>query len=183
MEGKTKKIVYWIGGILAFAGIATGVGIYVKRQTDLLLDFCYNITNFKFIKIDSTGISISFILNIKNQSGISVNIKKYNFDILLNGIKLANINSSQAQTWQKNAVSPIAINVNVKWKDLKEVNFNTVSQMVVFYFSDKSKLVLKIAGQISAEALKIPVNDYPVTMSFTIAELLAPSSTASTCKI
>lgn len=176
------KKIYLIGGIIVLATTIIGGYFWIKRQADLLLDFCYTISSFRFSSINTNGISFSLILNIVNQSDIDINIKGYNFNVYLNDIKLANIISSQSQIWAKRSTSPIAVNINVKWNDLS-INIGKITELVRYYITNKSKLLLKIDGKLSAEAFKISIKDYPFDMQFTIAELLSPNTEPSTCKI
>jgi len=176
-----RKII-WISGTAATIIALTGAGLYFRRQIGLLLDFCYKITDFNVIYFNNTGISFSLKLNVRNQSNIIINVSKYNFNIFLNRIQLATVTGTIQQALYNDSVSPFLLNISVKWKDLS-IPLTEIIQLVAYYLTNKNKLIFKITGALSVKAFYIPVKDHNVTMQYTLAELLTPNASLSTCKI
>ena len=63
------------------------------------------------------------------------------------------------------------------------LKLNVRNQLVAYYLTNKNKLIFKITGALSVKAFYIPVKDHNVTMQYTLAELLTPNASLSTCKI
>ena len=93
------KIVYIASGLGA---LAFGFYSYYTNQFDILYNFKYKLTKIKILSSTFSKINLQLTFDVINDSSISATITKYDFDIKINGEKVANVkNSSINQFLQK----------------------------------------------------------------------------------
>jgi len=94
-----KKVYIAIGlGALAF-----GFYSYYTKQFDILYNFKYKLKGIKILSSTFSKINLQLTYEVINDSSISATITQYDFDIKINGQKVANIkNASVNQFLQKN---------------------------------------------------------------------------------
>ena len=94
-----KKIYLAIGvGALAF-----GFYSYYTKQFDILYNFKYKLKGIKILSSTFSKINLQLTYEVVNDSAISVTITQYDFDVKINGDKVANVkNATLNQFLQKN---------------------------------------------------------------------------------
>ena len=106
-----KKVYIAIGlGALAF-----GFYSYYTKQLDILYNFKYKLKGIKILSSTFSKINLQLTYEVVNDSSISATITQYDFDILINGEKVANVkNASVNQFLQKDGGKSIfAIDVAI----------------------------------------------------------------------
>ena len=93
-----KKIYLAIGvGALAF-----GFYSYYTKQFDILYNFKYKLKGIKILSSTFSKINLQLTYEVVNDSAISVTITQYDFDVKINGDKVANVkNATLNQFLQK----------------------------------------------------------------------------------
>ena len=179
MKTSTK----WGIGIVLTAIFGTAGYIYLKNQIDLIMDFCYKPTGFKINSFVKKNISIEFFLKIRNQSKQTIIVNGYTFDILLNKYKIGTVFNKTPQTWVADNVSMLSFSVST---DLSKMNMPLLEILNLLndYLTDKSKILLTIKGKLSVKLFGfLPIKNYPLEQSYTLAQLLADNTEPTTCKV
>jgi len=93
-----KKVYIAIGlGALAF-----GFYSYYTKQFDILYNFKYKLKGIKILSSTFSKINLQLTYEVVNDSAISVTITQYDFDVKINGDKVANVkNATLNQFLQK----------------------------------------------------------------------------------
>ena len=175
-----QKTGIWAAGLT----VLTGATAYLIYQYSLLTDFCFQLTNFRVNNIDHGNISTSSILEIKNQSKLSVIIKGYFVDVYLDKFKISNIAYNNPITYAANSVSDIPLNINVQVLN-SGIKAEEIAQLVVFYLTAKDKMMFTYKGYAIVELkafgfIPIPIK-IPFNISSSLQDLLKQSPT--TCKM
>jgi len=159
--------------VIVLAGAYFGYIQYIKA-----MNYCYNI-NAKKTKVNNIGIksiSIDFAIDFKNNSDLEANIDGYQFDILLNGIKVSGATSNTQVIMKPNSLTTIIIPININPESLLSkqlVNLKTLSDIV----SNRSNVIIAVNGSVSGGVLGIKVKQLPIQLSYSLAELLTPNTT------
>jgi LEA14-like dessication related protein len=93
-----KKVYIALGlGALAF-----GFYSYYTKQFDILYNFKYKLKGIKILSSTFSKINLQLTYEVVNDSAISVTITQYDFDVKINGDKVANVkNATLNQFLQK----------------------------------------------------------------------------------
>lgn len=170
---KTKYIV-----ILLIIIVLLGTGIYFGySQYKKAMKYCYNynIKKSKVTKVSANDLSIDFAIDFKNNSDIEAQIDGYKFDIKINGVTVSQVSSNKQERIKANDFTTIIVPIKVNPKSLldkKLINAETIKNIIM----DKSKIVITTEGFVSGGALGVKVKDMPVSIPYTLAEMLAPST-------
>lgn len=115
-----KKVFIAIG----LGAVAFGVYSYYIKQFEILSMFKYKLINIKILGSTWKEINIQLTYEIINDSSISVTLTKYDFNILLNGDKVANVkNATFNQYLEKDGgKSLFTINASISTADLIRSN-------------------------------------------------------------
>ena len=170
MESNRKLI---IGG--AITGLALmGVGLYMfyKRQLNLAMQYCYKITNFTPIKVSKDMMSFELYMNIENKSSFAMVLEGYAFDIYLNDKKVTHVVNKTNTPIKNNGVSSLHFTVNFDPKAFWDLTY--ILQLLSYFITDKSKIKIRIVGTMSAKADFIKVHAFPLDITMTVADILAP---------
>jgi LEA14-like dessication related protein len=174
------------GIIIAIVVIAllVGMGVFAKKQLDKAMSYCYNynIKKSKVGKISATGIDINFAIDFKNNSDIEAQIDGYSFSILINGTEVSKVASTTKGKLKAKAFSTFIIPININPTALmskKLINADTLKNIAL----DRTKVTITVKGVVSFSALGVSISGQPVEISYTLAELMAPSTEPATvCK-
>ena len=176
MKTSTKWI---LAGSLLLMGI--GIGLYVKRQINLLMAYCYKLEHFELIKISKEKIVLRIDMLIKNLSKIDADIRGYDMDILINGRYVTSVVSDEQQYIAPSGVSKFRMDINFdprKFFTLPEL-VNLISLSVF----DRKNFIIEIKGNVSAKHSFIAVKNMPISIKFSLDEYLAPSTNSIPCTI
>jgi LEA14-like dessication related protein len=111
-----KKVYLAIGlGALAF-----GFYSYYTKQFDILYNFKYKLKGIKILSSTFSKINLQLTYEVVNDSAISLTITQYDFDVKINGEKVANVkNASVNQFLQKDGGKSIfTIDVGISTANL-----------------------------------------------------------------
>lgn len=81
--------------ILVFGGLAViGVALYryYKKQIDFLKDITYQVVGFRVVSISLDKVSLDIKARIFNASNVEATVKEMYLDVLINGVKVGNVN-------------------------------------------------------------------------------------------
>ena len=119
---------------------------------------------------------------LKNQSAFSVELTNYMFNIYINNKYIASVKSEKKQLIDSNAVSPFTLNISFD----PSTKFTTedVARLLTYAIIDREKFLIKLDGYVSVNhAGFISVKELPITLDYTLKELLTDDGTEETCKI
>ena len=171
------KYIYIGLGVIGVAGLS----YYLYKQFKKLTDFCYKFTNFRFLKFTYKEAIIELSMLLETKSDIKVELKNYSFDILINGVKVANVNNNINNIIQPKGISKIYINVLFAPK--KVFDLKTISTLIA---TNKDNGVLRVKGTIKAKVAGIiGTGNYPIDVQMTFKEMAQPddSSVQKKCSI
>lgn len=167
---KVDKYLVWGLGISVAAGaIWLGAGLY--RQKQLLSKNTYSIKN---VKVETFSIAkneaVLFVyLEVGNYTDITLDVKGYNFDVKVNGQTVSKVVSRVKQHIAAQSRSTIAIRIEFEpTKVLKTVGANLTTILDKNY----KGIGLELTGTITASHAGFTFNDIPVTVKYTLDELL-----------
>jgi len=169
-----KKWVIILIIVVALLGTLAYIG---KKQVDKAMKYCYNynIKKSKIKTVNSKTIDIEFALDFKNNSDIEAQVDGYRFDVLLNDVKISEVKSNSPVNIKPNAFTTIVVPINVSISSLlsnKLINSDTVKNLLI----DRSKIMIKIIGEVSGGALGLKIKAMPLELSYSLAEMMAPST-------
>lgn len=115
-----KKVFLAIG----LGAVAYGVYSYYIKQYELLYNFKYTLKNIKILSSTFRQINLQLTYEVVNDSSISVTITGYDFDILLNGEKVAKIKNATLNQYlaKDGGKSFFTVNVSISTADLLTSN-------------------------------------------------------------
>lgn len=160
------QIVFAFGtiSILAIAGI------YGYQQQALLRQMKVSLDGAEFDNISMRNITMRLRLKFNNQSAISIAVKEYNFDVLLNNQPAIKIQSPGPGFIAANTESVNQLTVRFDPIEVLGRVFN--SQQILALLFDYSKLLITITGIISVEHAGIGIKKIPITQTSSVAELM-----------
>jgi LEA14-like dessication related protein len=82
--------------MLGFSAIFGGMYAYYLKNLELLENFEYQILSFQILGSNVSTIRFKVVIDIVNESDVSVTISNYKFDVYLNGRKVGNIKNARA---------------------------------------------------------------------------------------
>ena len=154
------------------AGIGFGLYRFYKNQLDLAMSYCYKISGAKFNTITKKQVNLDVTVKLLNNSSFEADITGYNLDVVLNGKLVATIASNKTLTIKANGVSELGLNVD--FDPSKVFNPSDLLNLIAWAITDKENIVIRTKGTFSAKLNFIKVSDYPVDISMTLAEIMAP---------
>lgn len=102
---------------ILFGGLAAAAiyGLYkaANNQIELLKDSKIDFSGVQDISVKNGTLSFTLILDVHNQSAISVNILGYGFDFSIGGSKISSISSDQEQTVYAHTVNKIPVEASI----------------------------------------------------------------------
>ena len=158
-----------IGGLVV---MGAGLALYYKHQLDLAMQYCYKITNFKPLKVSKDLISFELYMKLENKSSFAVSLQGYAFDIYLNDKKISHVESKANQILKNNGVSEMHFTVNFDPKSVWDLSY--IIQLMTYFITDKSKIKIRCVGKLDAKADFIPIRAFPLDITMTVADILAP---------
>lgn len=79
---------------IGLVGLGYGVYKYYMTQALILEKFTYKVLGIKILKSTLSRVELQINLEVTNNSSISLTLSNYNFDIILNGVKVAEIQNA-----------------------------------------------------------------------------------------
>lgn len=178
---KNKKVVLMTSLVVGFIGLATGTYFYVKRQYDLLFEYCYKLTSVQVVQFALSNIKMKIGLAVKNNADIDININGYNFKVYVNDKYVCDFKSNVKELLPANQVVQLN-SVIAEFNPTQVVNAAFAVSLLSYYLTDKNKINLKIDGYASASHGIFAISNLPMTFEYTLAELLTPSQESGYCK-
>jgi LEA14-like dessication related protein len=157
--------------------VIAGVGFYLYKQGMALLNYCFNIDwkKTKVNKISKDGLDVVLGIDIKNNSDITINVTGYKFDILVNGKKVGQVVNKDDFKWLPKSLSTLYVKVIVDFKELVK-NKVLSGDLIAKLLLDQSKVIITIKGDVSVGLFGVNLKNYPVEVSSSLADYMAPST-------
>lgn len=159
-----KKVYIAIGlGALAF-----GFYSYYTKQLDILYNFKYKLNKIRILSSTFSKINLQLAFDVINDSSISATITRYDFDILINGQKVANVkNSTLNQFLQKDGGKSIfEINVAISTN-----NFLT-SNVSLGLIEDFKNSTITMDGTFGIKKGLLSWNRVPYKLTYLVKDFL-----------
>lgn len=168
MSNKNTGKYLIIGGlVLALAGIA----VYVKRQIDLAMNYCYGVAGAIIHKMGISQIKFTLIVNIYNRSDIDITISNQRYKVYANGMLVSKVYSDEATTIKPHKSTPFKVVVDFNPQDLLKAGLKNLEGL----FVNQEKLNIELNGFVSVSAGFITVKNYQITERMSLKEWMAPS--------
>lgn len=178
----TNKTITVVGVLVGLGAIGFGVYYAIRKQIGLAFNYCYKIKSFRFNKLSKENIDITLNILLKNQSAFSVELEKYVFNIYINNKYIAQVKSDNKQLIASKGVSPFIINIT--FNPQQKFTVEDVSKLLVYALTDREKFRVKLDGFVSVNhAGFIRVKELPISIEYSLKELLEDDGTEETCKI
>jgi LEA14-like dessication related protein len=171
---KAAKVIVKLGLIAGISALGFGLYSLYKQQIYYLKQYCYKIHSFVPTKFSAKQISFDLTIKLLNRSSFALNLESYSFDVFLQGKYITSVSSSVLNVINPKAVSYINVGVNVIPGNI--VNKDVLAQVVGYYITDKSKIIISLKGDITASSSFIRVKKLPVDFSDTLENLMNPSN-------
>lgn len=173
MNPVVRKSLIGVGIFTAISAVAIGVYLFYKRQVQLALQYCYKVSNVKFIKVAKDNITLQLFVKIQNKSDFIVELKGYDFTVSLNNKEIAKIVSEKSETLKAQAISELSFMVTCNPADIYDPDY--LANLIVFAITDKTKLVLSVNGIIHAKMNFVNIKKLKFNYTANAKELLTPS--------
>jgi LEA14-like dessication related protein len=98
-----------VGGV---AIIATALYRYYRRQIDFIKDITYKITRFNIRSISASLVSLDITTQIYNASNVEATVTEIYLDIVINGVKVGNVNEVKDMVIKPMQTSDVTFNVS-----------------------------------------------------------------------
>lgn len=133
---------------------------YIKKQYNLILDYCYKITNFKIKNINKGEISLELKVLFKNISDINYSLNKLSVDIYIENYYFGKIYSNNIETISNKEVEAV-FDINISL--LKNKNIGKILALLLTkYLYDKDNIMFKFILNTNVKVkilnINIPVN-------------------------
>ena len=173
-----NKVGKWVLG-LSIIGVVVGFAYKVMTEAKKLADFCYDFGGYKLTGLSLKEITMDIIVRIKNKSNVNVVLTGYNFKVFVNGVFVSRIINNTSQPISAGSKEPVAFTVMFDPKEaLKGVltldNILTASV-------DKNKIIIKISGYFGVNIGGVRLDNFPLEMQSSLAEILSPSPNTKPC--
>ena len=100
----------------------------------------------------------------------------YTFDISLNGIKVATVKNTNKQLIKANSFSVFNLIVEFSPEQAFKDNKSKLIELSSAFIANKKNILFTISGDVTAGILGMKVEKVPVSMTLSLAEILAPST-------
>ena len=182
MNNTVRKSLVAAGIITATGAIAAGVYLFYKRQFALALQYCYKISNVKFIKVSKDNITLEIFIKIQNKSDFTVELKGYNFFIFLNEKKIANVVSDKSEMLAAKAISTLSFMVTCDPAQIFDKDY--LVNLISYAIADKKKIVLQVNGTMDVKMNFINLKKVNFNYKTTAYEILnTPAGEKVQCDI
>jgi len=165
--------------VLIISGILVGIGAlawYLKRQANLLMEYCFNMVGYNITTLTRDRITIELKLQIKNKSDLEVTVNSYDFSAYLNGAYVTKIRSNKPQKIAPKGFSVLYLLIDVEPRKNKDLSNWAFLSQILF---DVANIKVKIAGGVSVSALGISPGVIPVDVEMKLKQMLPDSKNPS----
>ena len=123
---------------------------------------------------------MDIILNIKNNSSVNMAVTGYDLRMYVNDKYITTIKSNKAQVFAAGKKEPLNLRLLFNPKEVIKnvINWNNILAAGI----DKTKLIIKVDGYFSVNAGGVQVDNYPIAITSTLAEILTPSPETTKCE-
>lgn len=174
-----KKWIIIIAIIIVLLAVG---GYFAKKQLDKAMKYCYkyDISKSKINKVSAKEINIDFAIDFKNNSDIEAQINGYTFDVVINDLKVSKLSSKAKISIKPASFTTIIVPIKL---DLSGLNGISLGPIIKYMVTDRSKVMITVKGVVSGGALGINIDDMPIEISMSLAEIMKPSTEPETeCK-
>ena len=104
--------------LLGLGGVAYGVYTFYLKQLEILALFSYKLTDIKILNINLTNIELELLIEVINDSDISIDVSGYDLKAYLNGVFVGTIKNATTNQTLKGlgGVSNFPLKLNISTK-------------------------------------------------------------------
>lgn len=173
-----KKYTWVIIGVVA-TGLVGGY-LYLNNQIKKLKEFCIKMKGFKIVKATTSLVDITFMLIFTNKSKLEILLSSYDFDLILNGVKVGRLKNTTNQVIKPSDKSEINFSLSFNPRTFFDVD--TALKFINDTMFDKSKIKIQVKGKFNGKLFNtFELVDYPIDINYTLSELLQPSNDTKEC--
>lgn len=162
----------WILAGVALAGLF-GIGAYLKRQFDYLYNATYKISSAIINNIGLSNIRFSIYITLTNKGDISAWIRNQSYDVFVNDVFIVNVKNPTDVHLNSNGDTILPLAIEFDPSKLLSTAVKNITSLLL----DKSKIVFRIEGKLSAEAGAVKMKDFKFNMLYTLQEIIDISKT------
>lgn len=149
-------------------------GIYAGITAHFITKICYKLWGFKIIDVNNKSIKFELVVMVKNPARIDLNIEGYEFDVAINGVDVARIESSTEKVIEGNGVSYLTIPVSFGYeKFVKQTKWSEI--LALFITGQSDKIFITMKGKFMGGVFKIPISRR-VRVKMSLAEIAKNST-------
>lgn len=175
---KSKAVVGYLA-LFAIVTSAIALTVHFKKQAKLLADYCSDIVSERIKMLTAKRVVIELDFSIKNKSDIDVKVNSYDLIISINSKKVSRLKATVNQELKAKAKSIFTLVVDFVPKDVMK---EAVSRdFLAGLLLDKSKVTVSILGYATISHKAIKIENAPINITMTLAEILAPSPSKEKC--
>lgn len=166
-----KRILIGIGALAVIGGAYW----YIKNQTALLSEICYNFVGNRIVSAGLDKVVIDITMQIKNKSKIDLTIKGYDIDLFVNGNKVGKALSSSNQVIKGNSYSNIILTIAASTSEVFKTALNL--DVLQSLTGKTNNVMIGAKGVISINAGNLlTIKNVPVDISMPLSEAVASKS-------
>lgn len=155
-------------GAIALAVLIPG-GIVLGVSAYMLTKICYKPVDFAILSADIKTIKCELVMRVKNPSMISVGVSGYDFDVFINGIKIARLVNKDKAVLEKGSVSVVTIPITVALD--KIIDFAKSSELLALLLTrNMSKIIVSLKGSFKGDVSGFPIST-SVDFKYSVAEI------------
>jgi LEA14-like dessication related protein len=163
--------------ILAASGAIAGVYLlYLARQFYVVYNSPYKVSRVLIKNLTLNAVDLVLYLSITNKSDLTITVYGQHYDVLVNGTKVANVDSKNVMTLQKNNTSTLPVAMSFAPDFLLKTSLLNLATAL----TDKSKINIQIKGYVSAKWKSIELKNININISYTLQELIDISKKPTT---
>jgi LEA14-like dessication related protein len=183
MNPIVRKSLVGAGIVATIGAIAFGVYLFYKRQIQLALQYCYKISNLKFIKVSKENLTMQIFVKIQNKSDFTVDLKGYDLIIELNDKQIAKITSdSLNDKLVAKSITELSFMVSCNPSEIYDPDY--VADLIVYAITDRKKIIIKVLGTLNVKMDFVNIKKLKFDYSTNVYDILnAPPSEKVKCDI
>ena len=161
--------------LLAILGGGTlGFAVYSALTIRNLARMDFSVSGFKVVEIDNRFIHLDIGIDVINPADLDVIIKKYNLDIFINDIWVANSQSATKKRITANQTSKLTLSISVDYKKTFGL-LGSAKMLALFSSGDVDNIYLGVKGSFSGKLMGYEIVS-PIDEKLTLREITAAAT-------
>jgi hypothetical protein len=174
MEARKKILLTVV--IVSVVAVLTAAGIYIKRQYDKVMNYCYKVIGVKVWDFTINKVRFDLRVLLSNASDFELTLNGYDFNVLFNGVFITRIVSTDQQFIAANDKSEITISVDFEPKKLFAAGAGNILSLIVAALVDRKNFKMSFQGNLAFKMGIVRIDKLPVTYDMTLEEAMTDSA-------